>query len=208
MLENLLSGWEGKLLVLVLLGFAATDFVITMTLSAADAAQHAIENPYLYPLFGEHRMALDAVPPCTAGNGFPHRIQRSDRPGNNCVHSIFVVEPGSAGPLSDRGPLSSRSVSKLAGCSARPRGLDRGLRSASALIFPRLALGLSGFETGVSVMPLIAGKQRPDEAVPSSRILNTRKLLAAAALIMSCLLIVSSFVTAVLIPPSAYQAGG
>src|SRR5882762_1570056 len=44
LLENLLAGWWGKILVLVLLGFAGTDFVITMTLSAADAAQHAIEN--------------------------------------------------------------------------------------------------------------------------------------------------------------------
>ena len=58
MLENLLSGWEGKLLVLCLLGFAATDFVITMTLSAADAAQHAIENPFLHPFIGEHRILL------------------------------------------------------------------------------------------------------------------------------------------------------
>src|SRR5262245_11003262 len=40
MLARLVSGWGGKVLVLVLLGFAATDFVITKTLSAADAAVH------------------------------------------------------------------------------------------------------------------------------------------------------------------------
>ena len=39
MLAGLVSGWGGKILVLVLLGFAATDFVITKTLSAADAAR-------------------------------------------------------------------------------------------------------------------------------------------------------------------------
>src|SRR3954447_13549233 len=48
MLASLMSGWFGKVLVLVLLGFAATDFVITKTLSAADAAEHLIGNP-LWP---------------------------------------------------------------------------------------------------------------------------------------------------------------
>src|SRR5438132_5251939 len=55
MLEQLVHGWTGKLLVLVLLGFAATDFVITKTLSAADAAEHLIKNPaWPEALRGEH----------------------------------------------------------------------------------------------------------------------------------------------------------
>src|SRR3954462_2250947 len=54
MLESLMSGWSGKLLVLVLLGFAATGFVVTMTLSAADAALHAVENPFLHAWVGDH----------------------------------------------------------------------------------------------------------------------------------------------------------
>src|SRR5262245_60907429 len=61
LLENLLAGWKGKALVLVLLGFAATDFVITMTLSAADAAKHAIENPFLNGTLGEHQIVVTLV---------------------------------------------------------------------------------------------------------------------------------------------------
>jgi hypothetical protein len=45
LLERSVHGWFGKLLIVVLLGFAATDFVITKTLSVADAAEHLIHNP-------------------------------------------------------------------------------------------------------------------------------------------------------------------
>src|SRR5437764_14998723 len=61
LLENLFSGWKSKIFVLILLGFAATDFVITMTLSAADAARHATQNPYLHPFIGEHTVDVTLV---------------------------------------------------------------------------------------------------------------------------------------------------
>jgi hypothetical protein len=76
------------------------------------------------------------------------------------------------------------------------------------VLFPKLALGLSGFETGVAVMPLVAGNPGDSDAHPEGRIRNTHKLLTTAALIMSVLLVTSSIVTALLIPPAEFQSGG
>jgi hypothetical protein len=80
--------------------------------------------------------------------------------------------------------------------------------AVSALVFPKLALGVSGFETGASVMPLVRGDPDDDPERPAGRIRNTRKLLNAAAITMSFYLIATSFVTIMLIPAKAFEPGG
>ena len=79
---------------------------------------------------------------------------------------------------------------------------------AALVVFPRLALGLSGFETGVAVMPLVRAEGESEEERLAARIRNTKKLLTLAASIMSVLLVGSSVVATLLIPPEAYQGDG
>jgi hypothetical protein len=208
MLENLLSGWKGKVFVLVLLGFAATDFVITITLSAADAAQHAIENPYLHPLLGEARIEITigllALLAAVFLAGFSEAIGLAAVVAIPYILLNIVVLGRGLFEIANHLEALSNWRAALA-----LKGDWTQLAIAAGIVFPRLALGLSGFETGVSVMPLIQGSRSdvPGEP-PHGRIKNTRKLLASAALIMSCLLLVSSFVTTLLIPEEAYREGG
>ena len=80
--------------------------------------------------------------------------------------------------------------------------------SVALVAFPKLALGLSGFETGVLVMPQVAGGEGSARERLSRRISGTRRLLSTAAGIMAVLLLTSSFATAVLIPAQEFQPGG
>ncbi|MBV9147723.1 MAG: hypothetical protein JO065_17535 [Acidobacteria bacterium] len=212
LLENLLSGWKSKIFVLVLLGFAATDFVITMTLSAADAARHAVENPYLHGLIGQHyekvTLLLLVLLAIVFIAGFREAIVVVAATTIPYILLNICVLLYALGVIYNHPEALQHWQRALQGY-----GDWTPIFIASALLFPKLALGLSGFETGVSVMPLVDGGHTERAAastrgVPSGRIRNTRKLLISAAAIMSVLLLLSSFVAVLLIPESAYKAGG
>lgn len=212
MLENLLPGWNGKLLVLILLGFAATDFVITMTLSAADAAKHAIENPYLNPFLGDAQVGLTLVLLTLLAVvfllGFREAIGLATIVAIPYLLLSLVVLGRGLVEIGQHPELWNNWHAALA-----LRGDWGTIFAGSLLVFPALALGLSGFETGVSVMPLVDGgpeDERPRRGAPAplGRIRNTRKLLAAAAVVMGVMLVLSALVTTLLIPPEAYRKGG
>lgn len=201
MLEKLFPRWRGKAFVLVLLGFATTDFIITMTLSAADAAAHFVHNPFA-PHWLTNQMLVTLLLLASLGTIFLRGFKEAI--------GIAVVLVAIYLLLNAMVTVTAVSVLlhhaellphwKVAVFTSHPSVL--GILGVCLILFPKLALGLSGFETGVAVMPLIDGK---DLAV---RIANARKLLTTAAVIMSVFLMATSFVTTLLIPPSAFAEGG
>jgi len=207
MLERLLPWWQGKLFVLGLIGFVATGFVITITLSAADAAAHIGENPFTHFLHGDEvvvTLALIALLGVVFLRGFSEAIGIAVvLVGVYLLLNLVVVGAGLAEIL--RHP---HVVSAWQGNLTRTYGSPLPMIALAVILFPKLALGLSGFETGVLVMPLVRGDPNDDPKHPLGRIRNGRRLLTAAASIMSLFLLASSVITTLLIPQSAFQSGG
>ncbi|MEZ5347124.1 MAG: hypothetical protein R2681_16375 [Pyrinomonadaceae bacterium] len=235
MLESLLDRWKGKLFVLALLGFVATSFIITITLSAADATAHIIENPFVEGnlQFLNHRIIITLILIGFLGAVFLKGFKEAIGIAVIIVavyltlnivvicyglYEIFVVHPEA---------LSNWN--RLVWTNPSVNGNAIGLILAALIVFPKLALGLSGFETGVVVMPLIKGGEKLSEEDEESihvskidesaltpkagefiagRIRNGKKLLTGASLIMSVMLVGSSLVTSMLIPSDKFLEGG
>ena len=89
MLENILKWWQGKMFVLALIGFAATGFIITITLSAADAAAHVVENPITKSWAEGHNVGITLVLIALLGAVFLKGFRRSDRHRGRSGHRVF-----------------------------------------------------------------------------------------------------------------------
>jgi hypothetical protein len=208
MLEDLLSFWRGKVLVLILLGFVATAWLVTITLSAADATAHVVENPLVPTFLHDQEVAITLVLLVVLGAVFLKGFREALGIAVFIVAAYLVVNLVVVAVGLYECVTEPQSVDSWTGALFSNYGNPLAMIGVSLLVFPRLALGLSGFETGVGMMPLVRGDEDDDPARPAGRIRNTRKMLTVAALIMSFYLITTSFMTTVLIPPEEFQPGG
>lgn len=208
MLERLLPLWRGKLFVLALLGFALTDFIITITLSAADASAHVVENPHVPDaLHGQElwiTLGLIALLGAVFLKGFKEAIGLAVALVVTYLALNVVVIAVSAAHVFANGHVVTDWTSAL----TAEHGNVALMIAVSLTLFPKLALGMSGFETGVAVMGHVRGAPDDDPARPDVRIRNTKRLLTTAAIIMSTFLICSSLVTTLLIPTEEFGEGG
>jgi hypothetical protein len=207
MLEELLPRWRGKALVLVLLGFAATDFVLTITLSAADASEHIIHNPFVPAALD--RPVLVTIALLTAlGAVFLRGFREAIGLAVAIVAVYLAVNVVVIGWGLRELLLHPEYLPRWVEALRAQHSSGLSMVVVAALLFPKLALGLSGFETGVAVMPLVAPGSHEEADAIAGRVRNTRKLLRTAALIMSAMLVGSAFVATLLIPPEAFRDGG
>jgi hypothetical protein len=207
MLANLLQGWKGKILILCLLGFAATDFIITITLSAADAAAHVAQNPWA-PLWMHDRVAMTCILLALLGGVFLIGFREAISISVVLVGIYLVLNAVVVGVSFDHLMHEPLRVNDWISTLTRQYESPWRMIGLSILLFPKLALGMSGFETGVAVAPLVKGKEGDQPEKPAGRIANTKKLLVTAALIMSVFLLATSFITTMLIPAQHFANGG
>ncbi len=208
MLEELLPRWKGKAFVLILLGFAFTDFIITMTMSAADATAHIAENPFVPEVVEHHPVLVTSLLLAALGAVFLRGFKEAIGLAVFIVALYLILNVVVVGRALFEVLTHEDLMSSWWSGLMTQHGSPWAAIGIALVLFPKLALGLSGFETGVAVMPLVRGREDDIPARPAGRIKNTRKLLATAALIMSVALIASSFVTTVLIPAHEFEIGG
>ncbi|MBA3482239.1 MAG: amino acid transporter [Pirellulales bacterium] len=248
LLEDLIPGWRGKLVVLTLLGFAAADFVITRSLSLAVAAGHIIHNPH-------GRDVVEHLPTHLALEGKDHwpplqwLLDRVFEPQVAVTlilsifsfglwqllkhgvtrRALFVLAGAVSGYLAVTAVVIVSAVVYLTQhaeiwvawresifAAGEPATADADSPNAwiwawlsvALWTFPQMALGLSGLEMIMTVVPGVSGGRGDQEQNPAGRSRNTRKLMVASASIMAVYLVSAVVATTLLVPREELQPGG
>ena len=204
-LERLVSGWRGKFLILIMLGFTATDFIFTRTVSVAAAAEHLIHNPEPHwqsalerlattvreygasldnafggwlAKYGDQQLAVTLVLLLISGilsvlfiRGFSRSVLRLAIAvvGVYLLLNLIVIASGIHHLVENPEVVRDWWNQIMAGhWGAKELGPQSvaSISWACLGLFPKLALGLSGFELTMIVMPLIRGRNDDDPRCP------------------------------------------
>lgn len=238
LLERALPGWGGKLVVLVLLGFVAADFVLTRSLSTADASTHVLANPHWHEVVEQSvpsdKQVSDWLGPRIWKHVAPYWTRQLGLTlglsvlafgflwllhGGFTRKILWLALAVTAAYLIVSGIVIASGLIYLArhrelieqwwrqalmhgGIFRKTEGVHSLIwRLLSAVIptFPQMALAISGFELSMTVAPLVKGV--PDSTGDArGRVANTRKLMAAAAVLMAIYVTAAVFVTTILVP--------
>jgi hypothetical protein len=143
MLEKLFPKWSGKSFVLILLGFATTDFIITMTLSAADAAAHFLQNPFTPDVLKSQMAVTLALLALLAGiflKGFKEAIGVAVILVGVYLALNVVVAAVAIREVMRHSEMIPNWKNALFAEHSNPLAMI----GISLVLFPKLALGLSG----------------------------------------------------------------
>ena len=176
-----------------------------MTLSAADAAAHFIHNPVIHhraPAFFQSQMVITFILLAILGAIFLKGFKEAITIAVVLVVAYLALNAAVTVVAVREVLHHAELIPQWKQALYIQHGSLWKMIAVSVFLFPQLALGLSGFETGVAVMPLVASSNLQE------RIANTRKLLITAAVIMSVFLLFTSFVTTLLIPARDFAEGG
>lgn len=246
MLERLVNGWRGKSLILIVLGFTATDFVMLRSISLSDAAEHFRYNNYISAGRPFYHLATMLQSFCTKHLGaWTHNYVREQVLvsvllgavsfffwywlrrgfGRRVVRlAVLLVTPylvvngivigwglwylrqhpdlvARWWELAQQQVQSSSEHSWLGGSWLA-------MVLLSVALVPQLALGFSGFELSMILMPQIRGRVDDEEQQPQGRIRRTWLMLALAALVMSLYLLGSVTVVTILVPGGQFKPPG
>lgn len=238
LLEHTLPGWGGKLVVLVLMGFIAADFVLIRSLSTADASTHVLANPHWHEVVEQSMPGPERVSAWIGSRVWRHVAPYWTRQlGLTLVLSVltfgllwllhggftrkimWLALAATAAYLIISGIVIASGLVYLAGHrelieqwwrqSLMHGGILRKTDGIHSLIwrllaaviptFPQMALAISGFELSMTVAPLVKGGS-DDTGDMRGRVRNTRKLMAAAAVLMAVYVTAAVFVTTILVP--------
>ncbi len=147
MLEKLFPVWSGKAFVLCLLGFATTDFIITITLSAADAAAHFTQNPFV-PAWMKSQMAVTLVLLAILGAIFLKGFKEAIGVAVVLVGAYLALNLVVTVEALHQVALHPELIPRWKQALLTQHGSVLGMLGISLLLFPKLALGLSGLRNG------------------------------------------------------------